>query len=70
VKTETTGSQDRDFNYLLFGQFSPNTIFDALRDLFLIDSSFVLDWVRDNFTPEEIFSSKELEQWAKDNGYN
>ena len=70
MKTETTGSQDQNFNYLLFRQFSPNTIFDALRDLFLIDSSFVLDWVRDNFTPEEIFSSKELEQWAKDNGYN
>ena len=43
---------------------------DEVRDWYVIDSSFVLDWVRDNFTPDEIFSSKELEQWAKDNGYN
>lgn len=70
MRTETTGSQDRDFADRLFEQVSSNDILNAIKDLFHRDASWALDWVRENFTPDEIFSSKELAQWAETNGYS
>ena len=29
----------------------------------------VMDFIRDNYNPEDIFSEKTLKQWAENNGY-
>ena len=42
---------------------------DALMKRFDSDSEWVLDWVRENFYPHEVFSVQELEIWAVENGY-
>ena len=34
-----------------------------------IDARVVLDWVEDNFLPEEIFSEEALARWADENDY-
>ena len=31
--------------------------------------SQILDYIADNFEPEEVFDEDALQQWAKDNGY-
>lgn len=36
------------------------------------DASFLseaLDWIRDNLTPEEVFTEDQLQDWATSNGY-
>lgn len=54
--SRTTMSQDKEF-------------IKALLENISIDASFVLDWVSDNFIPEEVFEICYLEEWAEDNGY-
>ena len=34
-----------------------------------IDQELVLKWVRKSFWPDEVFNLKQLEAWAKENGY-
>jgi hypothetical protein len=34
-----------------------------------LDASIVVEWVAETFSPEEVFSSEELELWAKDHGF-
>ena len=29
----------------------------------------IVEWVGDNFDPEEVFSEEQLELWAKEQGY-
>jgi len=52
----TTGEQDREFIKMLGENIS-------------VDASYVLDWVADNFAPEEIFDEETLRQWALDSGF-
>lgn len=28
-----------------------------------------IDWIKDNLSPEDVFSDDDLEKWAKDKGY-
>ena len=34
-----------------------------------IDATGILDWVRENFLPEDIFDKEELAEWADDNNF-
>lgn len=40
---------------------------EALLPSNLLDD--VIDWIQANMAPEDIFSKKQLEQWASDSGY-
>lgn len=35
-----------------------------VKELGTLDASFVLEWVRENFVPEDVFSNDALEDWA------
>lgn len=54
--SRTTSKQDQEF-------------IEALSENMNIDASFVLDWVGDNFMPEDVFDIHFLEKWAENNGY-
>ena len=61
----TSGGQDREFGRKLW---------DAIEGEF--ESCFtqgrydwVLEWVEQNFGPEDVFDASDLEEWAKDNGF-
>lgn len=34
-----------------------------------MDATSVLEWVADNFEPDEVFDDDKLVQWAEDSGY-
>lgn len=36
-------------------------------DLTLLDKT--IDWMRENISPEEVFTDEQLETWAENNGY-
>ena len=55
----TTGAQDADFTDALAGELHSVSI----------DATFVFEWVRENFTPEDIFTFENLCSWAENNGY-
>lgn len=54
----TTSIQDRKFNEMLM---------EHLRQ----DSSLeqCVEWIRNNMNPEDVFSDKDLAQWAEEIGY-
>lgn len=54
----STYNQDRAFRLAL----SENVEFDT-------DAGWLIDFIVDNFSPEEIFPIAMLEQWAEENGY-
>lgn len=29
----------------------------------------IVDWITDNLSPEDMFSEKQLEEWAEENGF-
>ena len=43
----------------------PNTV-EVLRE---IDDEDIVDYVKDEFEPDEIFSTEQLEKWAESQGY-
>ena len=55
----TTQTQDADFLARLQEEL----------EIDLGDCDWVLDWVRDNFTPDEVFSREQLDAWAESVGY-
>ena len=51
--TGTTGAQDR-----------------AMRDAILsIDAGEILEFIRRNYTPDDVFTPDQLEGWAAENGF-
>jgi hypothetical protein len=56
----TSSQEDKDFGELL----------KESVDFSGMDASWVLEWVADNFAPEEVFEDSVLEAWAEDNGYD
>ena len=67
--TSTTGGQDVDFASRLIKNIGHNAIVEAIQGLFEGDSAWALDWVTNNFDPEEIYSEGILASWAERNGY-
>ena len=67
--TKTTQRQDKDFQEQLFDAISDQDILSAVRDLLNVNSSWVLDWVAENFNPDDVFTDDDLERWAKEHGY-
>ena len=53
---KTSGSED-------------NAATDFLVRLLSIDFGDVLEYVQQNYQPEEVFSETELDDWATENGY-
>lgn len=41
----------------------------ALADVMNVDASFVLDWVAENFEPEDVFEYSALTAWAEAAGF-
>lgn len=56
----TTVAQDKDLAILLQDQAEISID---------IDATYLLEWVRDNFTPDQVFDDDKLERWAEDNDY-
>jgi len=50
----STGKQDRDF------------LEDVVGTLLLENA---IDWISRNMEPEDVFSTQDLDRWAKNNGY-
>jgi len=46
------------------------TLNKSLWEAINIDADVILDWVEDNFVPEEVFDTDKLERWANDNDYH
>jgi len=65
----TTARDDQEFMKRLFGSVTGNDVIGALSDLLGSDSSWVLEWVSENFEPEDVYGQTDLEEWAKKNGY-
>lgn len=40
---------------------------DAILPQYLLDEA--IQWIQSNMEPEDVFSNKQLEQWAIDSGY-
>ncbi len=53
----TIAAEDTLFERALFNQISG------------LDSSWVLEWVENTFSPQDVFEADVLERWARDNGY-
>ena len=56
MSVRTTGRQDADF--------IDEIVVNGLKDV-----SWVLKWVKDNFLPEDVFDTDDLEAWALENGF-
>lgn len=63
-----SSSQIGSFQDTLLKNVMPG-IENVLRDLLAIHPDDFIEWIRDNFYPEDIFSSKALDIWAEENGY-
>ena len=50
----TTPTQDREFIRQIF----PDTLLEE-----------AIEWIRGNLNPEEVFSERDLEVWAENNGF-
>lgn len=59
----TTHKQDTELSSLVW-----NEVIENLKAP-LLNADFVLDWVRDNFSPGEVFPESELQTWALNNGF-
>jgi len=58
--TETTPAQDR----ALMERLAQREAVDIT-----IDTTAILQWIRDTFSPEDVFSYQILEMWAENYGY-
>lgn len=54
----TTKSQDEGLQEVLFSNILKSH-----------DMQFLLDYIQDNFTPEQVFTEKQLNQWAYENDF-
>lgn len=57
----STSPQEKEFNSLIDDQITVS-----------IDSSVLeiaIEYIGKNFNPDEVFSAKDLEEWAESNGY-
>lgn len=43
----------------------------AFRDHFFADNMFedVVEWIRENLKPDDVFGDKSLKEWAEENGF-
>ncbi len=57
-----SGSQDRSFAELMQGQTLEVKISNSALDE-------AIEWIAKNLSPDDIFSTKELENWAESNNY-
>lgn len=57
----STTAQDREFSSLIEGYTTVSIDGSALEA--------AIEYVGKNFTPDEVFSTKELADWAESNGY-
>ena len=65
----TTAKQDAKMRYLMIRQLEQSEVIDNIVDNFAGDTNWIIDWVVDNFDPEDVFSVDALEEWAKDNDW-
>ena len=56
----TTLTEDQAFGELLKEQVDLS---------FVMDAGVVIDWVRDNFAPEDVYEVSDLADWAEGNGF-
>jgi hypothetical protein len=58
MAVKTTGSQDKNFAE----EFASRVVGGA-------DYSWVLEWIEENYEPDDIFEHEVLKEWALDNGF-
>lgn len=59
----STSKQDRDFSSIMMGEINTQITLDGSA----LDTA--IDFIASNFSPEDVFSTKDLENWAESNGY-
>ena len=57
----STSAQDKAFNSDMEGQLEIVIANSALEN--------AMQWIGDNMNPGDVFSTKDLENWAESNGY-
>ena len=65
MEHKTTPKQESYFIDLLFDGMTNNVI-SALKDALGGNATWVLEWVAENFAPEEVYDVAALEKWASD----
>ena len=65
MEHKTTPQQESDFIDILFDGMM-NNIMSALKDALGGNAAWVLGWVEENFTPDEVYETAALEKWASD----
>lgn len=58
--TATTVAQDKDLAILLRDQAEISID---------IDATYILEWINENFEPDQVFDIHKLAAWAVENGY-
>jgi hypothetical protein len=68
MSTKTSRAEDDSFASKLIDLFSRT---DSGNDSLFYnqDYSWVLEWVSDHFSPDQVFSQSDLREWAEDNGW-
>ena len=59
-----TGYQDRDFADEMASNVEETTV---KMNLSTLDAA--ISWMQSNLDPDDVFSTKDLETWAENNGY-
>ena len=54
----TSSNQDRSFRSLLIDQLNLDQQYD-----------WILEWIAEEFNPDDIFDNERLNEWAIENGY-
>ena len=66
MKHKTTSNQDEKFFDVLFDGIWAPDLMEAIKDLITGDTRWVLEWVAENFAPDEVYDVAALEKWASD----
>ena len=69
MEHKTTPAQDRDFIDILFDGLT-NDVIEAIKNVLYGETDWVLEWVADNFEPDEVFNQGALERWAESQGWS
>jgi len=46
------------------------SLLEVFVDMIDVDVNLLLDWVEQNFMPEEVFDDGELDEWAENHDYH
>ena len=65
----SSSSADKSFVKEFLHPLMDDVMIDIERTFERDATETVLDWVEDNFSPDEVFEKDALDEWAEKNGY-